>query len=146
MSWTKQLIGWHDCSKNTTLYTFFIYILLRKGFAVFLLHQTYTQHNLKEELIIKFTKKSVDAAPEEHGVYKLYDGDELIYIGRADGKGVTIRSRLQSHFRGDEGRCTEEATSYEREVTEGAKYWEDKLLADYKKAHGKYPRCNDMAA
>lgn len=57
-----------------------------------------------------FTKENVDKSPDEKGVYALYDGDVLIYYGRASGDSVTIRTRLQSHQRGDEGRCTQSAT------------------------------------
>ena len=53
-----------------------------------------------------FTDKNVNNAPASHGVYVLYDGDVTIYIGRASGEGVTIRSRLKSHKAGNEGPCT----------------------------------------
>jgi hypothetical protein len=89
-----------------------------------------------------FTQKNVNNAPEVHGVYALYDGDELIYIGRADGKGVTVRSRLQCHFRGDEGRCTQGATHYWRVGHNNPAAREVELLNDYKRRHGRLPRCN----
>jgi hypothetical protein len=78
-------------------------------------------------------------------VYALYDGDELIYYGRAQGRGVTIRSRLRNHLNGDEGACTQGATSYKRAVTERAKEREEELLNEYKRTHGgKLPRCNEV--
>ena len=49
-----------------------------------------------------FTAFNVNAAPASHGVYVLYDSTGIIYIGRAAGDGVTIRSRLQSHLHGNE--------------------------------------------
>jgi hypothetical protein len=46
----------------------------------------------------RFTRVAIAGAPEEAGVYALWDGDEVIYYGRADGRkqggGSTIRSRL----------------------------------------------------
>jgi hypothetical protein len=92
-----------------------------------------------------FSKENVDKSPDQHGVYALYDGEELIYYGRAEGKGVTIRSRLQRHQNGKEGSCTQGATGYRREATERAKEREEELLNEYKRTHGgKLPRCNDV--
>ena len=94
-----------------------------------------------------FNEENVNRAPEKHGVYALYDGSTLIYIGRAAGDGVTIRGRLQSHFRGDEGNCTKQATRYRREVTESATSRERELLEEYQGSHGgKLPRCNERSA
>ena len=94
----------------------------------------------------QFTKANVDGSPEAHGVYQLEDGATIIYVGRAAGTGVTIRNRLQSHQSGNEGACTKGATHYRREVTEAAISREQDLLEEYKKAHGKYPRCNEQGA
>ena len=91
-----------------------------------------------------FTQDNVNKAPEVHGVYALYDGDLTIYIGRASGKSVTIRSRLQSHFRGAEGSCTQGASHYKREKTSRPIEREKKLIDDYYNANGKLPRCNDV--
>jgi hypothetical protein len=93
-----------------------------------------------------FTEKNVNNAPDEHGVYALYDGDILIYYGRASGDGVTICSRLQSHFRGDEGPCTQGATHYRREVTESPKHREKELLDEFEATFGRLPRCNERRA
>jgi hypothetical protein len=93
-----------------------------------------------------FTEKNVNNAPDEHGVYALYDGDILIYYGRASGDGVTICSRLQSHFRGDEGPCTQGATHYRREMTESPKHREKELLDEFAARFGRLPRCNERRA
>lgn len=91
-----------------------------------------------------FTRQNVDLSPDKHGVYALYDGDELIYYGRAQGRGVTIRSRLQRHRNGDEGHCTQRASHYRREETERADEREAELLAEFRKLNrGKQPRCNE---
>lgn len=91
-----------------------------------------------------FTESNVNQAPVNHGVYQLYDGPTTIYIGRAAGDGVTIRSRLQSHRRGDEGPCTKAAAHYKREVTSRPIARESELIDEYEEAHGKLPRCNDV--
>lgn len=96
--------------------------------------------------IYSFKKENVDISPNKHGVYSLYEGDELIYIGRAAGKGVTIRSRLQSHLAGSEGRCTKDATWYQREVTEDAVKREEEELEAFENEHGVLPRCNKKVA
>lgn len=89
-----------------------------------------------------FSQDNVDKAPNEHGVYKLYQGDELIYIGRAVGIGVTMRTRLQCHFRGDEGPCTRQATTYERLACADPSAVEAQLLSEFRRLTGRLPRCN----
>ncbi len=95
-----------------------------------------------------FTEKNVDSAPTKHGVYQLYEDDVTTYIGRAAGEGVTIRSRLQSHYRGDEGPCTKAkaATTYKREVTSQPTSREQELLEEYEEEYGGLPRCNERRA
>jgi excinuclease UvrABC nuclease subunit len=93
-----------------------------------------------------FTKDNVNKAPDDHGVYALYDGDVLIYYGRAAGDGVTIGSRLRSHFKGDEGPCTQGATHYRREVTSRPVAREVELLNEFENAYRRLPRCNDRRA
>ncbi len=91
----------------------------------------------------KFADEVIVNSPEKAGVYALYDGDETIYIGRAQGGTTTIRSRLQAHKRGDEGDCTKGATHYQRELTESAVIREKELLEEYKRNNGgRLPRCN----
>jgi excinuclease UvrABC nuclease subunit len=94
----------------------------------------------------EFTAKNVNNAPDEHGVYALFDGDTLIYYGRASGDDVTIRSRLQSHYRGDEGPCTQGATRYMRETTSRPIAREAELLAAFERQYGRLPRCNERRA
>ena len=90
-----------------------------------------------------FTQSNVDNSPPEHGVYELRRNGTTIYFGRAAGWEVTIRSRLQSHLRGDEGRCTQAATHYKREVTERAVTRERELLKEFALSHnGRLPECN----
>ena len=91
-----------------------------------------------------FTWANVNNAPERHGVYALYRNGRLVYCGRAAGAGVTIRSRLQSHKRGDEGPCTANATRYRREVTESPVSRERELLQEFVQQYGRLPECNDV--
>jgi excinuclease UvrABC nuclease subunit len=91
-----------------------------------------------------FTWENIDKAPEQAGVYALYDGNEIIYYGRAQGDSVTIRSRLADHKSGREGSCTKNASHYRREVTSRPVSREKELLEEYKKQHNdKLPRCNE---
>lgn len=89
-----------------------------------------------------FAQDNVDKAPEEPGVYALYDGDKVIYYGMASD---SIRTRLQCHRRGDEGPCTEAATHYKREPTSAPSKRESELLVAYKAKHDKFPRCNERS-
>jgi hypothetical protein len=90
-----------------------------------------------------FNEKNVNASPKQHGVYAFFDGDELIYYGRAAGDNVTIRSRLRSHLLGHEGKCTQNAKTYRREVTETPKTREVELLEEFKRQYHRLPRCNE---
>lgn len=91
-----------------------------------------------------FTDKNVNVAPLAHGVYTLYEGDVTIYIGRAAGEGVTIRSRLQDHKSGRDGPCTKGATYYRREETSRPVAREKELLEEFLNRYGRLPRCNDV--
>ena len=90
-----------------------------------------------------FTEENINRSPEQHGVYELIQNSTTIYFGRAAGDGVTIRSRLQSHFRGDDGSCTQQATHYRREINDRPKSREKELLEEYERSHGQLPRCNE---
>ena len=94
----------------------------------------------------EFTKDNVNKAPDQAGVYALYDGDILIYYGRAQGGTVTIRSRLQDHFAGRDGKCTQNATAYRREATTAPVAREKALLEEYQRANRRLPRCNERIA
>lgn len=90
-----------------------------------------------------FTKNNVDNAPAQKGVYELYRDDECTYIGRAAGEGVTLRSRLQSHFLGSEGPCTKKSSYYKREVNSNPRQREVDLIEEFYRVHGRLPLCND---
>lgn len=90
-----------------------------------------------------FSQENVDKSPTGAGVYALYDGETTIYMGRGDGENG-IRARLQAHKRGDEGKCTQGASHYRREVCNNPVTRERELLQEYMDANGVLPRCNDV--
>ena len=61
-----------------------------------------------------FTQENVDGSPDTPGVYTLLKNGSVNYIGMST---ASIRSRLQSHRRGDDGACTKGSTHYRRETT-----------------------------
>ena len=65
---------------------------------------------------LPFDARNVARAPAAPGVYLLYRGHRLIYIGVAAG-GATIRGRLREHLRGVRGLCTQSASEFDYEVS-----------------------------
>ena len=94
-----------------------------------------------------FSREHTEQAPDEPGVYGLYQGDDLIYIGRAEGglSITTIRARLKSHCQGHRGPNTEHATHYRCEVNRDPVVRQRKLLQAYEQRHGRLPRCNTVS-
>ena len=86
----------------------------------------------------KFTRIVLLGAPEEAGVYALWDSDELVYYGRAAGRddGATIRSSLLAHLE------RTRATHYSWEVCPDPATREAELLRDYQRVYGRAPRDN----
>jgi hypothetical protein len=89
-----------------------------------------------------FTAKLIAGAPEEAGIYLLWQDGEIIYVGRAGGRGATIRSCLVEHFSGGPGPCTRRATHYSWQLCADPAAREAELLAEYLAAHRRPPRCN----
>jgi excinuclease UvrABC nuclease subunit len=92
---------------------------------------------------LPFNADTLAHAPELPGVYTLFRDGEIIYFGRAD---RNLRARLESHLRGDEGPCTQQATHYETETTFSYILREEQLIAAYRARHGKAPPCNELEA
>ena len=90
-----------------------------------------------------FTKENIDRSPTSQGVYALYDGDNIIYIGKAEGENG-IRELQQRHKQGDEGNCTQNASHYRRDPSTNTKKMERVYLQEYKRLNGILPRCNDV--
>lgn len=92
-----------------------------------------------------FTKQEVDQAPASAGVYCLYNPTGTpSYYGRAQGGSVTIRTRLQSHQRGDEGPCTKAASFFNSEVCSDPVTRERQLLEEHRRVYGRLPQCNEV--
>lgn len=89
-----------------------------------------------------FSDENIARSPTDKGVYSLQEGNETIYIGKADGENG-IRERLQAHKRGDDGECTQQATAYRREVCSNPSSRETELLEEYNVINGRLPRCNE---
>lgn len=91
----------------------------------------------------RFSRIVIAGAPDSAGVYALWDGDELIYYGRADGKEgngrTTIRSRLLDHHYAGGQR----ATHYSWEVCKDPAAREAELLNEYQGKFGRPPRYNN---
>lgn len=88
----------------------------------------------------KFHRIVLAGAPSEPGVYALWQGEELIYYGRALGD-ATIRSRLMQHY--NDG---VDATHYSWEISREPVSRESELLREYQEAFGRLPRLNGEAA
>lgn len=82
---------------------------------------------------------------EYPGVYALYEGEELIYIGSSTEQ--TVKDRLKDHESGKEGLCTQQATLFcaERVLPPNDPMEkEEDLLERYKLRHKHLPKCNKV--
>jgi hypothetical protein len=94
-----------------------------------------------------FTLAAVEYAPEESGLFGLFDKNELIYLGRASKReSHTIRMLLLLHQDGAFGPCTVKASHYTWQITPWSTARETELLAQYLQVFRRYPRCNNNAA
>ena|SRR5438270_1741803 len=81
-------------------------------------------------------------APTHAGIFGLFDGDELIYVGRAtNDAGSTIRDLLAGHCKGQYGSCTAKATHYTFEICLQPVLREMEVLVDFANRHRQAPRC-----
>ena len=101
-----------------------------------------------EEPKYKFTRAIVAGAPEGSGIYALWDGDELIYIGRANGTeaGHTIREALLRHLEKGYCPCTTSASHYSWELSLRPATRELEVLRAFEARYRRLPRCNEDAA
>lgn len=93
----------------------------------------------------RFTRTVIAGAPDDAGIYALWDGEELIYYGRA-GDGITIRSRLMDHYQGRVDAQTKRATHYGWELCKDPVAREAELLREHQRQFGKLPRLNTQQA
>jgi len=88
----------------------------------------------------QFTTWTVNSVPEREGVYQLFDSSRsLIYIGRSD----NIRRRLSEHLNTSDT-CIKSTAYFTYEVTARSVQREQELIEEYRRLHGRYPRCNDQ--
>ena len=92
-----------------------------------------------------FTQAAIEHSPDEWGgVYVLWRGDTMLFIGSApDGGRNSIKADLLAHLRGERGTCTQAATHYGWELSQNPKERELELLKEYAARHRSYPRCNE---
>lgn len=88
----------------------------------------------------QFEQSIIASAPKQTGVYWLWEGDEIIFIGRATGN-ATVRSCLRDHHAGDHGTCTQTASHYGWELDRFPVAREAELLDEFLSEHGRRPRC-----
>ena len=90
---------------------------------------------------LKLSRTVLLGAPDESGVYALWDGDELVYYGRAGASGAaTIRACLLTHLEHTR------ATHYSWEVCADPARREAELLREYARIYGRAPRLNEPNA
>ncbi len=89
-----------------------------------------------------FNRRMVAGAPRDMGVYTLYRGDSVLYIGRA----VSIQSRLQDHMDGTVCECSRQATHYSWEIVLQPQARELELLQEELAQAGTVPPCNRHSA
>lgn len=87
------------------------------------------------------TEAMVAGAPADPGVYALWEADELIYFGHAQGGDETIQSCLAHHLHGGE-RCTARATHYGWEIAANPPAREAELMREFERLNKRRPRCN----
>ena len=92
-----------------------------------------------------FDARHAAAAPQRPGVYLLYRGHRLIYIGIA-ARRATIRDELLRHLAGGGGRCTRSATAFDYEPAADPVTLYRHYVAVYLDATGGVPPdCNEAA-
>jgi len=75
------------------------------------------------------------------GVYVLYDKNlAAIYIGESENLQNQFAKYFNTNFENDP--CKQKTYTYQRTFVENPKERKRQLLEDYKKKHGKMPRCN----
>jgi hypothetical protein len=90
-----------------------------------------------------FNAYEIAHAPVEQGVLALWDGDELIYVGRTVGRYATIRSVLLDHWAGFLGPCTKAASHFSWEKSNLPALREAEVLEQFARQHNRLPRCRD---
>jgi len=88
-----------------------------------------------------FVQYAVAGAPPDPGVFALWEGDELIYIGTAQGGAATLHAALTEHLQGL-WPCTRSSTHYSWELARNVKMLEQRVLHEFRGSFQRLPRCN----
>ncbi|HEX6267812.1 MAG TPA: hypothetical protein VFZ81_13070 [Burkholderiales bacterium] len=89
----------------------------------------------------KYTRFIAEGAPETHGLYALWEDDELVYLGLAASE-ATIRGLLLEHLEGKRFPGAAGATHYSWELSLQPAARETELLREFRRRFGRLPRCN----
>jgi hypothetical protein len=95
------------------------------------------------EKMFSATHANLESLPEQSGVFTLYEEGQMIFIGRADGSGHTIRSVVLDHKEGRVGSCTQRFDHYTRETTTNVALRYRELLQRHARKYHRFPKCND---
>ena len=93
-----------------------------------------------------FSRRMLEHAPDEPGIYGLFDGEELIYLGRASDREQSIKACLLAHQDGAHGECTMRAKTYTWEISMWPAEREAAVLAYFRASQQREPRCQAKAA
>jgi hypothetical protein len=96
----------------------------------------------------RFNSWQITGAAAAGGVYALWKGDELVYIGRAHDSSpmaqpdadLTIRGRLLGHY--TRRIAPHDATHFSYELSAQPAAREAELLLEFQQAHARLPRGN----
>jgi hypothetical protein len=99
----------------------------------------------------EYSVTTVRMAPTAPGVYRVYDGDELVYIGATTRKEEGLRGRLKDHLRGSKSDreladfIASGEASVEWYACQAPGWLEDYELIEYRESHGQQlPRFNKI--
>jgi hypothetical protein len=90
----------------------------------------------------RFARIVLLGAPADAGIYALWDEEELVYYGRAQGGSVTIRSQLLDHLDGRLPLPAPSVSHYSWELCADPGAREAELIAEYRRVFGRPPRYN----
>lgn len=90
-----------------------------------------------------FVKGALEGAPEDPGVYELYEREELVYVGYAE-LPAGIQSRLLQHYYAL--REPARASHYAWEICRDPRTRHAALLMEFERLHLRRPRCNPPSA
>src|ERR1044071_445387 len=96
---------------------------------------------LAEVVRYPFADYAINVAPDDPGVYVLWEREELTYIGKTAGEDSTIRSCLLDHFY-LRHQCGCKPTHYSWLLARDVQQHERELLLEHQQRFETLPRCN----